>query len=141
MTDIVYNKNGVPFNIDDIATDLNGKADKDLGNIDSAGTARASGWGAPSTRVVSDIFSATVTTSTEQHYTAPADGFIQIECTSSALGRVGIVGLGNLCFLGYVAGGNIEAFFRVGKGQEVFIVGWTGNISLVYSRFIYAQGA
>lgn len=29
MTDIVYNKNGVPFDIDSIATDLNGKMDKD----------------------------------------------------------------------------------------------------------------
>lgn len=29
MTDIVYNKNGIPFDIDAIATDLNGKMDKD----------------------------------------------------------------------------------------------------------------
>ena len=29
MTDIVYNKNGIPFDIDAIATDLNGKMDRD----------------------------------------------------------------------------------------------------------------
>lgn len=29
MTDIVYNKNGIPFDIDAIATDLNGKMDTD----------------------------------------------------------------------------------------------------------------
>lgn len=33
MTDIVYNKNGVAFDIDAIATDLNGKADTDLTNV------------------------------------------------------------------------------------------------------------
>ena len=32
MTDIVYNKNGIPFDIDAIATDVNGKADRDLNN-------------------------------------------------------------------------------------------------------------
>jgi hypothetical protein len=35
MTQIVYNKNGVAFDIDAIATDLNGKADKDLLNTDT----------------------------------------------------------------------------------------------------------
>ena len=35
MTDIVYNKNGIPFDIDAIATDLNGKADVDLTNLSS----------------------------------------------------------------------------------------------------------
>ena len=29
MTDIVYNKNGIPFDIDALATDVNGKMDKD----------------------------------------------------------------------------------------------------------------
>lgn len=32
MTDIVYNKNGVPFDIDALVTDVNGKADTDLTN-------------------------------------------------------------------------------------------------------------
>jgi hypothetical protein len=35
MTQIVYNKNGVAFDIDAIATDINGKADKDLLNTDT----------------------------------------------------------------------------------------------------------
>lgn len=35
MTQIVYNKNGIPFDIDAIATDINGKADKDLLNTDT----------------------------------------------------------------------------------------------------------
>ena len=33
MTDIVYNKNGIAFDIDNIATDLNGKVDVDLSNL------------------------------------------------------------------------------------------------------------
>ena len=36
MTNIVYNKNGVAFDIDAIATDLNGKLDRDLTNINEA---------------------------------------------------------------------------------------------------------
>ena len=32
MTDTVYNKNGIPFDIDALATDVNGKADRDLVN-------------------------------------------------------------------------------------------------------------
>lgn len=35
MTQIVYNKNGIAFDIDAIATDINGKADKDLLNTDT----------------------------------------------------------------------------------------------------------
>lgn len=33
MTNIVYNKNGIPFDIDAIATDVNGKLDTDMTNI------------------------------------------------------------------------------------------------------------
>jgi hypothetical protein len=44
MTDIVYNKNGVPFDIDALATDVNGKADRDLVNVSSNASVCIESW-------------------------------------------------------------------------------------------------
>lgn len=70
MTDIVYNKNGIPFDIDAIATDLNGKADVDLSNINPTQNVKNTivGWGMPD-------YSAGVTVSTTP-FIAPYDGVI-----------------------------------------------------------------
>ena len=70
MTEIVYNKNGIPFDIDAIATDLNGKADVDLTNVNDTGTSKVAGWAMPST--VYDTLTLGASGST---YTAPANGY------------------------------------------------------------------
>ena len=44
MTDIVYNKNGIPFDIDAIATDLNGKMDKDGVNATASVCVESNSW-------------------------------------------------------------------------------------------------
>lgn len=45
----VYNKDGIPFDIDAIATDLNSKADTDLSNINASQSAKNEiiSWGMP----------------------------------------------------------------------------------------------
>ena len=43
MPTTVTNKDGIEFDIDAIATDLNGKADVDLTNVNDSGTSRGAG--------------------------------------------------------------------------------------------------
>lgn len=76
MTDIVYNKNGVPFDIDAIATDLNGKMDTDGTNAD------------PSESFINmfmpDYASATLVSSP---FTAQTNGFIRFSGSAYSAGN------------------------------------------------------
>ena len=73
MSDTVYNKNGISFDIDAIATDLNGKADVDLTNVNDSGTSRGAGWAMPS-----DTYEDLTLGASESSYTAPANGYLAL---------------------------------------------------------------
>ena len=69
-----YPKTQIEVDIDEIATDLNGKADTDLSNMNPTQTVKNTivGWGMPDYANAVEI---NVTTS-EQSYTCPKDGFV-----------------------------------------------------------------
>ena len=71
MSDIVYNKNGTPFDIDAIATDLNGKADVDLTNVNNSGTSLGASWTMPSS-----TYKTLTLGSTGTDYLMPANGWV-----------------------------------------------------------------
>lgn len=75
MTQIVYNKNGIPFDIDAIATDINGKMDKDGVNATASVCVESYVNGTSGYRVYSDGYCeqwgqrATGTSAASQSYT------------------------------------------------------------------------
>lgn len=71
MAEIVYNKNGIPFDIDAIATDLNGKADTDLTNTTDTGKILMGGMAFPSVTYIDLTAGASGTI-----YTMPANGWL-----------------------------------------------------------------
>jgi len=84
----VYSKNGSEFDIDDIATDLNNKADKDLNNINPTQNTKNEiiSWGMP------DYSSAIVSSSLP--FTAPCNGlFMWSSSTSSGYASIKINGI------------------------------------------------
>jgi len=79
----VYNKNGVPFDIDNIATDLNGKADVDLTNVNETGTSKIANCAMP------DYSNPTTITvgASGTNYTAPSNGLYVFKFNADAAGR------------------------------------------------------
>ena len=139
---IAYNKNGIAFDIDSIATDLNGKADVDLTNLDSLGKTRVANYAMPSSsKYVNLTFSTTGT-----FYTAPADGWVVMAGTLQANGRIRLTNetsrLINGCICTSASSQYDGACIPVAKGQT-FTVYWnniTTDESLLY-RFVYANGS
>ena len=99
----VYNRNGIAFNIDDIATDLNGKADTDLSNT----TSKLSN--SFLTKLMPDYangISITFTASTTTSYTAPSKGFISLNVWNYGFSSGGTVTVnGNSVVLPSAVGG------------------------------------
>ena len=134
---IVTNRNGIAFDIDDIATDLNGKADVDLMNVNERGTERAARWLIPSD-VVIDL----VTGPNGTQYTAPATGWFW--ASSSAAGN-------HLSLLNRRNGMVIEQYNKESTSgtESMYIPVLKGDIvSLFLStsedvnvKFYYAEGA
>ena len=130
----VYNKNGIEFDIDDIATDLNGKADIDLTNVNNAGTSRGAGWAMPSDKYIDLTLGASGST-----YTAPANGWFM----GSATGNGVWVQLKNTTSDFFVTnhtpnnGVQLDIILPVSKG-DIVTFGYTGQAGL---RFYYAVGS
>ena len=72
-------KTDIQVDIDEIATDLNGKADTDLTNITDTGYVKMAGASMPSNKYVNLTLGANGST-----YTAPADGWFYVHGNSSA---------------------------------------------------------
>ncbi len=75
-------KTEIQVDIDEIATDLNGKADTDLSNVTPSQSFKDAsiGWGQPD---YSAAIAITLTLNTNVTYTAPEDGFIVFTLTSN----------------------------------------------------------
>ena len=135
----VYNKNGVAFNIDAIITDLNGKADVDLVNVNNSGTSRGAGWGAPS-----DTYTDLTLGARGTSYIAPADGYYCVDISTGVAGR--------FCRLtNQTAGLAIEnQGVNAANGNPIYIPAHKGDTIIVdfdmtgqtnAFRFIYAVGS
>jgi hypothetical protein len=140
MTDIVYNKNGIAFDIDAIATDLNGKADIDFTNVNNAGLIKGAGLGMPSNTYKDLTVGASGAT-----YTAPANGWFCVKCKienqtgsyqSSVTTSYG--GSQPLTSYGWCSGGGATVPMLKGQTLNFYYEGNTSGRSI---RFVYAQGS
>ena len=134
-------KTNIEVDIDEIATDLNGKADVDLTNVNSSGTALASGWSMPSSRYIDLTLGASGST-----YTAPANGYIYFSkarsgssnqyavITGASDGIAGELGDG-----AYADGYGVHILRPIKKGTT-FKVTYTLTGATNYFRFVYAEG-
>ena len=122
----------VQVDIDEIATDLNGKADTDLANTTNGGKILMSGMGMPSTTRKQ------LSAANGGQYTAPANGWLYIEGTSGqSTSFVNIAAnMGAVC---YGSGGTaISCYAPLKKGQKATIWYNASNIKLY---FYYTVGS
>ena len=133
----------VNINIDNIATDLNNKADKDLTNsvgaLSSSAKEYFGGLGMPSDTYVDLTLGASGTT-----YTAPANGYFNVAKLASASGQfLSMFGKGNLFAVqttSTASNNKLGNLVPVLKGDTITITYNAGG-SVEIFRFIYAKGA
>lgn len=128
-------KTQIQVDIDEIATDLNGKADVDLTNLNNAGSIVGAGLAMPSDTYDTLTIGASGTT-----YTAPANGwFAAVGHASASNAGIGLFTSNNLgstaSLQGFVAG---MANIPVKKGESVEL---RYNSAPYSFRFIYAVGS
>ena len=127
-------KTEIEVDIDEVATDLNGKADIDLDNISSTGKAMMANASMPSSKYI-DI----TVGSSGSSYTAPADGWVGAFTQNSSycnLHNITCVGINSTDFKGN-AGEDRYATIPVAKGDN-FTFYYDGTVQ--YFRFLYAKG-
>ena len=140
----VYNKNGIEFDIDDIATDLNGKADVDLTNVNNTGYTKMAGAGMPSSTYINLTLGASGTA-----YTAPANGWVFVRFLGNVNINCGhaITMLDNNNNVIYELnhenpngnGSRTASITPIQKNLKYIISYW--NSTGEYFRFIYAKGS
>lgn len=127
-------KTDIEVDIDEIATDLNGKADVDLVNVNNVGTSLGASWA-----MRSDTSTPLTLTTDSTQYTAPANGWFFINAQASA--SQSMVGFDGFCYnwITNASGNYVCATIAVRKGQKVKarII----NVSNINCRFYYAVGS
>ncbi len=128
-------KTEIQSDIDEVVTDLNGKADTDLTNTTNTGYIKMAGASMPSNKYINLTLGASGTT-----YTAPANGWFCVN-TGNVAGSVTIynanLGMGTMSPAISGWGGGV-AFLPVKKGDIVTI--WYSNGAEIF-RFVYAVGS
>ena len=129
-------KTEIEVDIDEIATDLNGKADVDLVNCSNVGNIKMSHNAMPSDTYVNLTLGATGT-----YYTAPADGYVSFAKMSNAAGQTMYIGA-IATTQGWATAANqyVQCFLPVYKGQS-FQVSYSLGGSTAFFRFVYAVGS
>ena len=133
-------KTEIEVDIDEITTDLNGKADVDLSNTNNTAKIMMSGIGFPDNTYTDLTVGATGTT-----YTAPANGWFLLKCdvenkTSAfqAGYRTSYGAQGQLCGYSYTSFGG--AIVPMLKGQTLTFF-YEANTQERALRFVYAKGS
>ena len=127
-------KTDVQVNIDNITTDLNGKAGTDLSNLSTVGKAVIANLGMPSSRAVP------LTYTEEGQFTVPADGYVVLRAETSK-GGIYIVNLSN----GIIVSSISERVWALGctlpvkKGDIVQVKSWQASSHSLF--FLYAEGS
>ena len=132
-------KTEVQIDIDEVATDLNGKADVDLVNVNNAGTSLGASWSMPSNTYDELTLGASNST-----YTAPANGWYFWLITAGGLSYYGIA---NITGSGMETGAvttatnyGLRLYMPVSKGDIITTIYQLAPVGSVF-RFIYAQGS
>ena len=132
-------KTEIEVNIDNIATDLNGKADTDLTNVTNQAKALMSTMGMPSTRYVDLTLGASTST-----YVAPANGYFYINKMTSANGQYLNVGNNDTGIIMVVDKSGTSSWctilMPVLKGQSCYVT-YTAGGKVNNFRFYYAVGS
>ncbi len=130
-------KTNIEVDIDEIATDLNGKADVDLSNVNVSGTSLASGWSMPSSRYIDLTLGASGAT-----YTAPANGYFYLQkiatSTTQVLLMVNNSKIGSI-FTTNDTNRGVQSYIPVSKGDTLSVTYSLGGATTVF-RFVYAEG-
>lgn len=127
-------KTQVQVDLDQVATDLNGKADVDLTNVNDSGMVRSAHWAMPSTTYNDLTVGSSGTT-----YTAPADGWVKFSATTNNNNQY-VQLYATMTSLTVASGTtNVDAFIPVRKG-EIFQIWYTAPNNKAL-RFYYAIGS
>lgn len=132
-------KTDIEVNIDNITTDLNGKAGTDLSNISTVGKTVVAHLGMPSNSYVDLTFPPKGTTD----YVAPADGYFCLSCDA----KNGYIQMQSaICALitGSSFGADAEVcrlYLPVRKDSGIIVVVAATVTKQYESRFIYAEGS
>lgn len=127
--------------VNQIATDLNGKADVDLVNLSNAGESRGGGYAFPSSRIVD------LDTSISE-YTAPANGWLGLYI-SNENNTGSYVGFAELFINNIACGRMILASYSYSRGGAIIpmpkgskvVISLESKLSMEYCKFIYAEGS
>ena len=132
-------KDDIIVDIDDITTDLNGKADTDLTNTTDSGKILMSAMGMPSNTYVNLSLGAS-----DNIYTAPANGWFTICKIAGATDKYVYIENQNNGMrvenLGRTSSTQISSYMPAMKGQNIKI-GYNATGTTNLFRFIYAKGA
>ena len=138
-------KTDIQVDIDEIATDLNGKADRDLTNLSNTGLVKGASLAMPSSTYDDLTVGATGT-----FYTAPANGWFAIRALSGSnacgIGFFNVnssdsidIGLGIIQWC-WSSGMGMNLFYPIQKGRKVYLW-YQGSPTISSLRFYYAQGS
>lgn len=130
-------KTDIEVDIDEIATDLNGKADVDLTNVNNSGTSNGASWSMPSGTYVDLTLGASGET-----YTAPANGWFSFSKQTNGTNQYLSI---KTDLLGTEvkapnSGSGLTTFMPVRK-NDVVTVWFNATGATNYFRFIYAKGS
>ena len=126
-------------NFDNITSDLNSKADKDLSNLSLSKSAKHE---LCTLSLPSDNYVSLTLGTSGASYSAPADGYFSAAYTGtvgSAYLQFNNLSTGMLSMASYVGGWG-AAFIPVKLGDSVSVTYGGTNFSLQFFRFIYAEG-
>lgn len=131
-------KTNVQVDIDEIATDLNGKADTDLVNVTDAGKILLSSMGMPS-----DTYENLTLGASNSTYTAPANGYVFFSKVGNQGESVILQNEQNkMRVQSYIgSNNNWSGIIMPIRKNEVFKVEYTASGDTKYFRFIYAEGS
>ena len=133
-------KTDIQVDIDQIAVDLNGKADVDLTNVNNMGTSKSARWAMPSGIYIDLSF----TEASPASYTAPANGYYQLWKASTAStdficlatsGGVSTVSVPDSSLESYM-----HSFVPVKKGDTMTVT-YSGTGAVQTFRFVFAEGS
>lgn len=132
-------KTEIEVDIDEIATDLNSKADTDLSNLNNTGKGIVSNYAMPSSTYDSLTLGSSGTS-----YTAPADGWFTVaKATTAENEYIVMINTSNNVSMYTDSGGNlhwVRAFVPASKGDQVTVEYYAGGATQ-YFRFVYANGS
>lgn len=130
-------KTQIEVDIDEVMTDLNGKADVDLSNVNNSGASKGAGWAMPSGTY--DNLTMGVSGAT---YTAPANGWFTFDGTGAGSHfQMNNQTSGLTATYPYASGVYAAHGFLPAKKNDIVQINYnSGAPSGGYFRFIYAEG-